>query len=158
MWVVHIFPHIVNSAEGRSALLLRYHHSLLDGVNVLRLLFKFCGYEYPPAAPAAPRPRMGCLTFSWKWLKHVVRTLCAPGDTPNPLNAAPELTVQSPRCIVFRTMDVAVSRVKRLKARGFTVNDVFISCLAAALADFATQGFREELQAPVHVGARRRRQ
>ena len=33
---------------GKSVLLLRYHHSLIDGVNIMRLLLKYTNYEYTP--------------------------------------------------------------------------------------------------------------
>ena len=44
-WVIHVFPHVIESDSCKSCFLLRYHHALVDGVNIMRLLLKYTGKQ-----------------------------------------------------------------------------------------------------------------
>ena len=148
-----MFPHVVQSDSCKSCFLLRYHHSILDGVNIMRLLLKYTGS--PEEAEHSEKKKMKRVSpcqFTLNWLRSFVRILFAPRDKRNPLNDAPRMSASSPRHIVYRTMDTSVAAIKRLKSAGFTVNDVLISCLTSVFASFATQRHAKPLATPVHVG------
>lgn len=133
--------------------MLRYHHSILDGVNIMRLLLKYTGGpEETEHSEKKKMKRVSPCQFTLNWLRSFVRILFAPRDKRNPLNDAPRMSASSPRHIVYRTMDTSVTAIKRLKSAGFTVNDVLISCLTSVFASFATQRHAKPLATPVHVG------
>lgn len=153
LWKLHVFPHVIQSDTCKSCFLLRYHHSILDGVNIMRLLLKYTGSpEEPKHSEKKKTKRMSSCQFAGKWLRSFAHILFAPRDKRNPLNDAPRMTASSPRHIVYRTMDTSVAAIKRLKSAGFTVNDVLISCLTSVFASFATQRHTQPLAIPVHVG------
>lgn len=136
-------------------MLLRYHHSLIDGVNIMRLLLKHTGYQFEESqstnSSKKKQQSMNMIQFIGSYLKWGWKTLTAPRDKKNPLTNYPSLNKDSPRHIYYKTMDATVSDIKKLKAKGFSVNDVLISCLTGCFADFATKQFTEPVQTPTHV-------
>ena len=156
-WVIHVFPHVVGSDSCKSCFLLRYHHALVDGVNIMRLLLKYTGkQDIETDVNVKTKSRSKALKISkcqlaGSWVKWFFKTLFASRDKKNPLKATPQMNSQSPRHIVYRTMDTPIHEVKRLKKAGYTVNDVLISCLTGAFAKFGTRNFTEPITTPVHV-------
>lgn len=151
MWEIHLFTNVVDEADCKSALLLRYHHSLLDGVNIMRILLQSTGYNAAEIKPRkAKAAHMNPFVFAGSCIKWTVKTVLSPHDKGNPLVAAPSLDATTPRHIMFRTMDASVEDVKKLKAQGFSVNDVLISCLAGAFGRFATKNYTEPVTRTVH--------
>lgn len=138
---------------GKSVLLLRYHHSLIDGVNIMRLLLKYTNYEYTPVIKEnrSKTPKIHLLPFIGSYLKWGWKTLTAPRDKKNPLTSLPSLDKNSPRHIMYKTMDASVMQVKKLKEKGYSVNDVLISCLTGCFADFATKEFTQSINTATHV-------
>ena len=135
-------------------MLLRYHHSLIDGVNIMRLLLKHTGYQFEETQSTNSSKKqhsMSIVRFIGSYLKWAWKTLTAPRDKKNPLTNYPSLNKDSPRHIYHKTMDATVSDIKKLKAKGYSVNDVLISCLTGCFADFATKHFTEPVQTPTHV-------
>ena len=153
LWKLHVFPHVVQSDTCKSCFLLRYHHSILDGVNIMRLLLKYTGSPDDFKHSETKRTnQVSTCQLAGKWLRSFVHILFAPRDKRNPLNDAPRMSASSPRHIVYRTMDTSVAAIKRLKSAGFTVNDVLISCLTSVFASFATDRHATPIQTPIHVG------
>ena len=94
---------------------------------------------------------MNVFKFCCSYLKWAWKTLTAPRDKKNPLTDFPSLNKESPRHIMYKTMDVSVSDIKKLKSKGYSVNDVLITCLIGAFADHATNHFTEPVLTPTHV-------
>ena len=129
----------------------------------MRLLLKYTTLEkestsshttsVQPVQPVQPaqRPRMSWWRFSWSWISCFFGLLFAPRDKPNPLKNAPRMTEETPRHILYRTMDTSVQEIKQLKAVNYSVNDILISCLSGIFAKFGTKNFTEEVSTPVHV-------
>lgn len=153
LWQIHLFPHLIQSDMGKSVLLLRYHHSLLDGVNIMRLLLKYTNYQYADSSTErqTKSPKVRILPFIGSYLKWGWKTLTAPRDKKNPLTNLPTLNKNSPRHIMYKTMDASVAQVKKLKEKGYSVNDVLISCLTGCFADFATKEYTEPISTTTHV-------
>lgn len=156
-WMIHVFPHIIGSDSCKSGFLLRYHHALLDGVNIMRLLLKYTGNQDTDTnikvktKSKSKDLKISKCQLAGSWVKWFFKTVFAPRDKKNPLKASPQMDIQSPRHIVYRTMDTSVSEIKKLKKSGFTVNDILISCLTGAFAKFATNDFTEPITTPIHV-------
>ena len=156
-WVIHVFPHVIESDSCKSCFLLRYHHALVDGVNIMRLHLKYTGKQDMKTdiniktKSQSKALKISKCQLAGSWVKWFFKTLFASRDKKNPLKAAPQMNSQSPRHIVYRTMDTPIHEVKRLKKAGYTVNDVLISCLTGAFAKFGTSNFTEPITTPVHV-------
>lgn len=151
MWEIFLFTNVVGAEDCKSALLLRYHHSLLDGINIMRILLQSTNYNGSDIRPRPPKSfRMNPFVFAGSCIKWTFKTIFSPHDKGNPLVSAPSLDATTPRHIMFRTMDASVEDVKKLKAKGFSVNDVLISCLAGAFGRFATKEYSELVTKTVH--------
>ena len=127
----------------------------------MRLLLKYTTLEkeaspsqttsVQPSQPSQQRPKMPWWRFSWSWISCFFSLLFAPRDKPNPLKNAPRMSEETPRHVLYRTMDTSVQEIKRLKALNYSVNDILISCLSGIFAKFGTKNFTEEVTTPVHV-------
>ena len=119
----------------------------------MRLLLKFTNYEFDPQPerPSTKGASMSILKFTGSYLKWAWKTLTAPRDKKNALTNFPSLDKNSPRHIMYKTMDASVTDIKKLKSKGYSVNDVLISCLTGAFADYATKHFTEPVTTPTHV-------
>lgn len=119
----------------------------------MRLLLKYTDYQFddtPIRTTSSPR-KFNVFTFVGSYLKWAWKIITAPRDKKNPLTNYPSLNKDSPRHIMYRTMDASVQDVKKLKAKGYSVNDVLISCLTGCFAEYATKEFTEPVTTPTHV-------
>ena len=130
----------------------------------MRLLLKYTTLEEKPTPemttttsttstmPTSSRKqKMSWWRFAGSWVRCFFALLFAPRDKPNPLKNVPRMTENTPRHVVYRTMETTVSEIKTLKKKNYSVNDVLISCLSGIFAKFGTNDFTNEISTPVHV-------
>ncbi|WP_409427350.1 wax ester/triacylglycerol synthase family O-acyltransferase [Mycobacterium sp. SMC-11] len=144
-------------ADGKIALIWKIHHAVADGTASLRILEALCGTGTAPSTP----PRDERRPAPWQWLPMVARhQLAAALGLPRVVNrtvavsrvilrrrrdgkpgyaaafAAPGTRFNAPltaeRHFAFRGCDMTV--IKEIaRARGVTVNDVFLAVCSGAL-------------------------
>lgn len=146
------FIHVVENFERGTALVVRIHHVIADGISLARVLLQLAGDEEP--APEHDARSFGdtfrrayALGTSWlmstdRWREvaragagsaaAIARLLTLSPDPPTPLKQP-----LGTRKVAAWLPPLSLDRVKAVgKALGGTVNDVLLTALALAMADY----------------------
>ncbi len=126
--------HLVDGYDGGSALVVRVHHCVADGVSLARALLTLIDEPPEPASLMPTGLRDGGHVRSlWTGLRAAIdaeRLLALPADPDTSLRGA--VTTPIKRC--GWTAPIALAEVKAVgRALGATVNDVLAACVASAL-------------------------
>ena len=126
--------YVIDDVEGGTALFVRIHHAIGDGISLMRLLLSLCDDAVPPPPRVGLRHGKPAGTLKRGKLaaeqaSTLMRLLLLRADAPSPLKGPLGL-----RKRVAWSSPLALSDVRRIaKAVDGTVNDVLQSCVAGAL-------------------------
>ena len=149
LWQVHL----VEDYAGGSAIIVRIHHSVADGIALVRLLMALTDHTATAEAPAVgPRPQRGSRVIAGaRTLAHI---LALPPD--------PDTVIHGPlgvrKCAAW-SQPAALAPIRDAARRtGGTINDVLLAALTGALREYLLShgGLpHSEIRALVPVNLRR---
>lgn len=153
--------HLVDGYQGDSAIIMRVHHCVADGVALVRLLLSLTDHEAQASAPEAgapPPPHTGTLGQLGRAVggaRALVHDLLMPADAPTPLQG--RLGVRK-RAAWTAAHDVTAV-VTAAHALGGTLNDLMLAAVAGALRSYVAARTGEipevDVRAMVPVNLRR---
>lgn len=135
---------LIDTGDGSSAIAVRIHHVIADGVALLGVLYGFsdegAGVSLPPRAavpaPTAPRASRVALLRHAGGLARIARLALRRADTPDPLSGRP----RGEKAIAWsRPFDVESVR-EAAHHVGAHVNDVVLGALAGAVRVLVARG------------------
>jgi hypothetical protein len=121
---------------------MKYHHCMGDGFTLARTLFTGAEVHIPESSEAKTSPRssteggMG----AGKALTAAAKLLTLQDDKPSLLKAQSLLKPLDPRIACFVTSKITITEIKKAaKSKGFTINDMVLAALSAALRKYQLQ-------------------
>lgn len=144
------FYRLVNHGEGKSAILVRIHHVIGDGVALLSLLPSFFEDANGDPFKLDIAENMGGGTNSrinfsvvWGWIKSVIQVAGLPHSNYDSNLAfttqnkpAINMTDKKRRTVLFPVLKLEFIKAIKNKA-GVTVNDVMMSCITGAIRRYS---------------------
>jgi WS/DGAT/MGAT family acyltransferase len=132
--------YLVDDVSGATALVVRIHHCIADGVALVRLLLALCDGRVaaPPSVGLAPRATPNAAELVERLAREaatVGRLLLLPQDPETPLKGP-----LGHRKLVAWSRPIPLAEVKRVAAPlGAKVNDVLQACVAGSIRRYLSQ-------------------
>jgi len=136
LWKVVVFPNYIFEDGGKgSVIFLKWHHSMGDGFSFVKTLMTAAKdrSELPPR----PEKKGGNNVEVGKTMGAATKLLTMQDDPPSSVKAKSLMKPLDKRIACILTSRMPISEIKKAaKTKGYTINDLAIAALSAALRNF----------------------